>query len=286
MLSGQRASADICSNFGSRIIWIVVGKEQSRFNVHQSRLKNTSFFEQHGEAPNKAEKVVRTAAAYPTPEQTDRIPDSPLSQARTIKEEDGVVARSVEEEEEEEHDEPKLIDYHLHGKYFHERRPFEMFIRWLYNEGPKAFQTYTHCKVALKAYCLARYYDAYGLQNLLLDRFREYYTSKNIKFDDLNWIINKLGDELAVSPLTRYLIEQVAYEIADNGLAEFKKSNWFFKTYLEEGDRKIRLTLVAIIAAHAQSGKGEDPAIADFNFHVGERGDQAGVWLMPTDDWL
>ena len=275
---------DIDSDFGSRIIWILVGKEQFKFNIHQSRLQNTSFFKQHGEPPTKAEKVARTAAAYSTSEQTDQMPDGPLSQVPTIKEEDGVDANSVDGEEE--HDEPKLIDYHLKDSYFHERKPFEVFIRWLYSEGPGSFKTHTDCKVALKAYCLARYYHAYGLQNLLLDRFREHYKTTRIKFDDLNWIINKLGDDSAASPLTRYLIEQVAYDIADHGLAEFNRNNWFFKMYLEEGDRKIRLTLVAIIAAHAESGKGEDPAVADLDFHVGERGDQAGVWLIPTDDWL
>ena len=228
----------------------------------------------------------RTAAAYPTPERPDRIDDSPLSQAPTIKEEENVVATSVEEEEEEEVNEPKLIDYHLKDKYFYECKPFEMFIRWLYSEGPRSIKGLANLKVALKAYCLARYYDAYGLQNLLLARFREYYSQVNIKFDDLNFVIGKLGDEPAASPLTRYLIEQVAYEIADHGLAEFKKDNWFFKKYLEEGDRKIRLTLFGLIATHAQTRKRQDPAIAEFDFHVGEKGDQGGVWLIPTDDWL
>ena len=214
------------------------------------------------------------------------MPDSPFSQAPTIKEEDSVVARSVEEEEEEEVNEPKLIDYHLKDKYFHERKPFEMFIRWLYSEGPRSIKGQANLKVAQKAYCLARYYDAYGLQNLLLDRCREYYSQINIKFEDLNWIIGKLGDDPAASPLTRYLIEQVAYEIAVHGLTDFKKDNWFLRAYLEEDDRKIRLTLFGLIATHAQTGKRKNPATAEFDFHVGEKGDQGGVWLIPTDDWL
>lgn len=256
----------------------MVGKKRAKFNVHQSRLQQTAFFRQHGTPPSKAEKEERTAAAFPLPNPVPNISSLAAHENTEVKEEE---AAEVVEVPEQHSGEPKLIDYCLDDKFFHEPKSFDAMIKWLYHEGPPQFKTYRDCRVALKTYCLARFYDAFGLQNLLLDRFREYFAEKKIKFDDLNYIINKLGDDPSASPLTRYLIAQVAFEIAENGFAEFSKDNWFMEKYLVESDRKIRLTLFEFVAHHAEHGKGEDPAAADYNWHVVADGDHQRYWDTP-----
>ena len=54
------------------------------------------------------------------------------------------------------------------------------FAAWLYKDPPTTPTNKVQCKNLLQAYVLARQYNAYGLQNIILDRFRDHHSEYNL----------------------------------------------------------------------------------------------------------
>ena len=265
-----------------------------RFNVHEQRLRKTSFFEKHGEPPVQDEQQpgvqaqgingmangqtqydMEGTANIKSEDVGSRLPNGMIEATRTN---DNLSSA---------HPQASAVHYTLEGNNFSDPKAFKIFVDWLYKEYPEPIQTRRQIQIALKAYVLALEYNAYSLQNMLLDRFREHYTWNKVKFDDLIWVINwvEVGkpDGARVAALTSYLIEQVAFEISDNGYDEFEKENWFFKPYLEEGERKHRRDLVRVLARHAHSARPTDPATKEFGWYVATEGVEAGIWREPRE---
>ena len=53
-------------------------------------------------------------------------------------------------------------------------------MNWLYNEPIKTPNSKMQYKNLMQAYVLARMYNAYSLQNLIVDRFRDHYSHFNM----------------------------------------------------------------------------------------------------------
>lgn len=161
---------------------------------------------------------------------------------------------------------------------FHTVGAFKVLTAWLYNEPPTIPANKTQCKHLLQAYVLARLYNAYQLQNHILDRFRDFHTTFKVDFDNLIWLANRIEDSIAC-PLTAYFVEQAAFEIADLGFAEFEGANIFLNTFLREGEWEIRVELFKALAKHAQASGGrlDDPAKSlERDWHVETAGENAG----------
>lgn len=170
------------------------------------------------------------------------------------------------------------IDYIIAPRDEEAARAFGIFAEWVYNEGPQSISTRGDVSVFLKAYKYAREYDAWSLQNQILEKFREHHVLHAVHMDDLTWLINKFGDDANATPLTRYILEQIAHEICSNGVNEFLRTNAFLKHFLEDSSRKARFALFSIIAQHARRGRLTDPASSKNDWKVHESGDNAGKW--------
>ena len=120
------------------------------------------------------------------------------------------------------------------------------------------------CKFFLQAYLLAEKYNWDRLQNDIVDCFRKYHTKFTVNLDHLMWMVENTGDNTAL-PMTAYLVQQIAYEIADEGIEKYAQNNKSFENFMVEGDRVVRYELVKAIAhrATAAGRRAADPATSD-----------------------
>jgi hypothetical protein len=163
--------------------------------------------------------------------------------------------------------------YHITDE-MHTPEAFTTFADWLYNTRPSVPETKEYCKSLLQAYVLAVYYEVTLLQNAIIDCFREHHTRVTVDLDHLVWMTNHNGDNTRL-PMTAYLVQQIAYEIAQEGIEKYEKKNKSLPQYMKEGDSFVRYELVKAIAHRTQSSvkKAGDPATSD-----------AGKWYVTELD--
>ncbi|RMZ81690.1 hypothetical protein DV737_g2397, partial [Chaetothyriales sp. CBS 132003] len=215
----------------------------------EDRLRKTAFFHRHGEAGahvlTKRERSGTTALAA----LDSAIPSKAESKA-TVKSEDDAANRCVMQP-----DCTGDAHYELPCNTDQDFWAFKIFADWIYSEQPRRLKTRPDVKVALKAYMLALAYEAYSLQNALVDRFREYHREHVIDFRDLTFLIDRVegikSGCMKSAPLTSYMIEQVAHEICVNGYDKFEQDNWSFQNFINDGDRRHRSDLVRAISCFA-----------------------------------
>lgn len=161
--------------------------------------------------------------------------------------------------------------YHLEGGVY-EAAAFEIIVNFMYNQPPVAPKNRAECRTQLRAYVLALNYKIIPLQDALIDCVRQYHRHYNVSFENLTWLIHRLGEgpEVPVVPMMRYIINQIAFEVCSQSYDEFARENPIFETFLSEGDRPIRAALVhaiSDISSHVLSKATEtdrarlDPAI-------------------------
>lgn len=170
------------------------------------------------------------------------------------------------------------VDYQIEEKDSLAPKAFRIFVEALYNEEPAEILDRETLRIALKAYKFARIYNAFVLQNRIVERFREHYITHKIKFDELLWVIKMFGDDANSTPLTRYLFEQIAHDISTRGFEAFSRDNGYLKFYLIEQQRQTRFALFAILARLSHDRRVPDPAEGRNEWRVVERGPTAGAW--------
>lgn len=256
----------------SNVISIIVGDNNTNFNIHVDKLSATQFFE--------VEKIIPEVSANQTIF-TEYKSDNPETEGSRL---------FFEETAEDCHTNfspctypnTGAQSYKLSGKH-HRPAAFNIFVEWLYNDPPKPIRAWVDIKPLLQAYALALRYKAYPLQNLIIERFRQYHAKTSIKFSNLIWLANhsgeKAGEERSPCPLLLYFIQQVAYEIAVGGFDEFSRENVDLNTFLAESDLwRTRLALFKAIAKCSQASKSllNDPAKGLSLLRVVESGEEAG----------
>ncbi|KIX03576.1 uncharacterized protein Z518_07129 [Rhinocladiella mackenziei CBS 650.93] len=247
--------------YSRQTLHITVGRSKEPFHVHYSHLERTAFFEIHGTpaaARSRAPSVSgdRNPTVSPDPVKQEEDVDAPGSDA------DSNANMLVEES-------PSTPVYHLDGRC-HDPASFEVIVNWLYNISPKKPVTRNQCRTLLKAYVLALTYKITLLQDALIDCFRQYHQDYNIVFEDLIWLVNRLEEtrEVLTVPMVRYLVDQIAWEISQQGYATFTSHNIFFETFLIEGNRPIRKTIFEAVADLLRPTRPGDPAIGPSRYRV------------------
>lgn len=201
---------------------------------------------------------------------------------KTIKLEDGEAApvqnpTGLSPEDQALLDDPP--DYLIAPGDYRAAKAWGYFASWIYNEEIPMLKAQTDVTIALKAYRYARYYDAWELQNTILDRFRQHYLVHKVGMKELTDLTNKFGDDANATPLTRYIVEQIAYDITTRGFYEFANENGWIDYFLKEGDRKIRHAMFIILSRHANNnGIPKDPAENHREWKVLVAGENAGSW--------
>ena len=158
----------------------------------------------------------------------------------------------------------------------HEPQAFNVLVKWLYNQRPETIQYKQEKKVLLRAYRLALRYNAYGLQNLIIEGFREFHQDSAVEFEDLLWLAHR---EKIRTPFIQYLLEQTAYEIATNGFESFITENEMFqKTFANNTLPKIQFDILRRVARHAEVAANmlKDPAKGFGQWLIEEDGPNAG----------
>ncbi|ETN39923.1 uncharacterized protein HMPREF1541_06150 [Cyphellophora europaea CBS 101466] len=271
----RRASHD----FGGQVVIIVVGPARDEFSVHANRLNKTGFFGRHG-MPGQAIEV-----------EVSNHDDSPAlaTEQAGVKQEQAGDNNQGESQAADQS--PTLVgtpanpstiiraDYVIAPRDSHSAKAFRIFVESLYSEEPGEIEHRLGLNIALKAYQFAWEYDAYSLQNLLVERFRTHYRTHKVRIDELLWLIKKFGDDANATPLTRYVLDQIAHDLASRGYDSFIKDNQFLEQYLEEASRKTRLSLFAIITRYAHDRRHPDPAEGKNLWRVVESGVAAGEWV-------
>jgi hypothetical protein len=210
------------------------------FNVLEVFLKKkTSFFHHHG--------------APPTLEKKD---DNGNSRTNSGVDTDNVVDLDMETDIE-------AVHYHI-STDIHTPEAFKMFVDWLYNTKPSTPETQEECRFLLQTYVLAVQYDAAPLQNDIIDCLRKYHVKATVDLNHLIWLTDHTKDNTGL-PMTAYLVQQIAYEIADQGVEKYEKHNKYLPNYMREGDCFVRYELVKAIAHLATSAerKAGDPATSE-----------------------
>lgn len=243
--------------------------------IHANRLAKTSFFNVHPLGPRPEVKIKAT------PTQPN---DLPAWGSEEIKDEKDVNAGETMDVD---GGPTKLVDYHLEEKDSLAPLAFGIFVNALYNDEPAEIKDRESLKISLKAYRFAMQYHAYVLQNRILERFREHYQSHKIKWDEIQWVLRMFGDDANATPLTRYLFEQVAHDLATRGFNAFNNENKYLKDYyLEQGSRKARSALFEILVRHAHTPRHPDPAEGRNDWRVIESGPTAGEWVAEPFDGI
>jgi hypothetical protein len=237
------------------MVRIHVGPSRKEFSVHANRLVKTGFFSYHVGENRASPDMAANMPIKPDPDSNNHelLPEGIIQDANAV-------------------------HYVLSPQDQMAAEAFAIFVEWVYKEEPRSIQDRDDVFIFLKAYKYAWDYQAYSLQNQLVDKFREHYCTHSIKFDDLVWMIKRFGDDGSATPLTRYILEQVAYEIAHCGWNEFCHDNKFLRSYIEENTRKIRVALFAMLVKQAHRGRLTDPAASKNVWKVVETGDNAGTW--------
>lgn len=264
---------------------LTVGSKKIIFNIHEDLLEiKTSFFNVH---PTPNGGTVSTCPVVPgsdpvpkretSPDTGPNLPESgsqastPMTgTAKTDPDTSRMIAsvltsptNAVESFAISTEREEVAVDYHLD---IHYDRAFAIFVDWLYNTPPNDPATSSQCKILIQAYLIALKYSAVELQNLLIECIRRYHSSKQVDFDMLFiYLLNRYGDDPDCK-LIGYLVDQIAYEIAEEGIEKFHEHNAGFDNFLRHrpGGGLVRGSLVwslAIIASSAKSGdRIMDPA--------------------------
>ena len=281
--SGSRSCN--ASKYGRQIILITVGPARVRFHVHTAHLEPTAFFEVEGQPPTPAD---RGSQSRDTPVSRDR--DETVSPP-PIKTEPGSEGFSDSTSDQatlmEQLSSPPI--YHLDG-HFYDPAAFEMVVNWLYNQSPKKPNTPTQRRNLLRAYVLAGIYRITKLQDALLDCLRRYHQEFSVILEDLNWLVNRLGDgpECHELPMVRYLCDQIAWEAKSQGYDAFAKQNLLLESFLAEKSRPIRKVLFKAIVnlAHGQDVPLIDPATGPNRWRAGDQGplEQEQPDIIAIDD--
>lgn len=165
----------------------------------------------------------------------------------------------------------EAVHYHI-STDIHTVEAFKTFVDWLYNTKPRAPENYEECKFLLQTYVLAVLYQAAPLQNDIMDCLRKYHTKATADLNHLIWLTDHTKDNTGL-PMTAYFVQQIAYEIADQGIEKYEKHNKYLPKYMRQGDRFVRYELVKAIAHLATSAgrKAGDPATSDAsNWYITE----------------
>lgn len=252
----------------------LVGPDFEEFSVHGNRLNKTAFFDVHGypkEAPQLEVPIPQTDSteagnASSNGHDNDNVKDE--QDPSSVSDGEANTSETV----------IKKVDYQISARDTLAAKAMRIFVEALYNEEPGTIRDRESLKTALKAYQFARKYKHWVLQNHLLERFREHYMSHKIKMDELQWLVKMFGDDANATPLTRYILEQIAFEISARGINTFHAENGYFKFFLAEGDRQTRSALFSILARHAHDPRHPDPAQGKNEWRVVESGPTAGAW--------
>lgn len=257
------------ARFSQRTLLILVGHERVPFHVHPTQLANTAFFEAHGNPTTAADRDEqgRDESSVPgmnTPpieikEDPDRSP--------TLALEPDLESTTLE------------ADYVLTGKAL-QPAAFEVVVKYLYNQPPDAPKIRAQCRTSLQAYVLALRYKMSGLQDMIVSNFRQYHQEYTVSFEDLLWLINRLGDSPASHcvPMIRYFADQVAFEITSQGYEKFLDTNSLFHDFLTVGRRPIRAVVFEAVVNIARTIP-VDPAIGPNRWTVAN-----SVDARPTPD--
>lgn len=251
------------------MINVAVGAQREEFSIHGNRLNKTGFFAVHGfpeEAPHLAIPIPQT--------ETDAEAGNDHDNVKAEQQSNG----GGDGESNSGQNQAQMFDYQIAARDFQAPKAFRVFVEALYNEEPDPITDREGLKTALKAYKFAREYQHWVLQNRLLERFREHYNTHKVKLDEFLWMVKHFGDDADATPLTRYILEQIAYDISNRGFNTFSGENIYLKHYLEEGQRATRAALFAILARHANDPRHPDPAQGKNEWRVVESGATAGEW--------
>ncbi|OAP61917.1 hypothetical protein AYL99_04120 [Fonsecaea erecta] len=266
--------------YANPTIQIVVGRTkrtQQLFHVHYAFLEKTDFFSVHGPPP-----LPTATATAPTPTRGWVSMNSPAAteNAATPEPDEVKVEQDIEDQTAETGEysgaSPTATGgaanapaYNLQGLIY-EPAAFEVVVNFLYNEPPLPPSSSTEYRILMKAYILALQYRMPGLQDDLIDCFRNFHKEHRIRFADLFWISGRIGDGEAVCevPLIQYFVHQIAFEIFQGGYDSFVQRNDDFERFLTQGDRPLRKRLFRAIAQVAQVKKPEDPALGPNRWRV------------------
>lgn len=245
--------------FSQRTLLILIGNERVPFHVHPTQLANTAFFEAHGNPTTAADREEQgrdesTVPGMNTPsieikQDPDRSPTlAPEPEPTTLE-----------------------ADYVLTGKVL-QPAAFEVIVKYLYNQPPDSPKIRAQCRTSLQAYVLALRYNMFGLQDMIVSNFRQYHQEYTVSFEDLLWLVNRLGDSPAshTIPMIRYFADQIAFEITNQGFEKFLDSNSLFHDFLTIGDRPIRAVVFEAVVNIARTIP-VDPATGPNKWTVANR---------------
>ena len=267
------------------IIKIKIGQGESRteshdFQIYENVLRQeTSFFEIHGEpkrAATRHDSVIASDDDNVTvkPEDSESVTDGGITtsagatdQPRTTLDHEYTATPLPDE---------KLATdqyhYHIMEKH-HIPESWHMFQCWLMKRPVAVPKDKKSCRLVLQVYMLAIRYNVFALQNEVIDCLRQYHAESPVSIEDLIWVTNNTK-RLARCPLRMYLTEQVAYEMAFEGIDGYMAVNentWnHFLVNQEPRQQEIRTELFKILGRHAHAAKTklEDPAKGMRNWHV------------------
>ena len=159
-----------------------------------------------------------------------------------------------------------MSDYHLDIQHV---KAFEVFVNWLYNKAPTVPKSQAQAKTLIQAYLIALKYQAYPLQDLIVDCLRRHFAENTFSFDQLFiYLLNRHGDDPHCK-LIRYFVDQVAYEIYSRGYQPFKTEggNLGIDTFLKDRvGGVVRQALFIALAKLAHQAKEQkrivDPAVS------------------------
>jgi hypothetical protein len=251
------------------VLIFTVGPKKAPFNIHEALLQvKTAFFEVHTEQNGGTLKVQDGEAELDRTFKTETSPstDDIMSEGTV-----GILtpgpSSTMNETVSQEPKEVKeiLADYHLDTHFV---KAFAIFVNWLYNTPPQVPATAQNCKTLIQAYLIALKYRATGLQNLALNRIRQFHINHQVDFDlFFIYLLNRHGDDVHCR-LIKYFVDQIAYEIADSGVAEFDALNSGFEYFIRDRpEGKVRTALFHALGKIATAGKRgakiRDPAVGD-----------------------
>lgn len=237
---------------------IAIGRSSIVLNVYEDALKRTAFFKVEGapltdaQKESRLKKLLRPLISNPHP-----VIDLDKREIKT-EADDGPEQASI-----------TVADYYLYeqNKFILQPEAFKTFLLFLYDTPPVAITPDSPTRVMLQAYCLARRYQCADVQNGIIDLFRSYHIQQQVDFDDLIWMIPRVGDSTECL-MTAYLTEQVAYDVAKNTFEVFRNTNESIVQFITNGNSHIRLALFEAIARHAADTKIADPASSGRNWHL------------------
>jgi hypothetical protein len=256
--------------FSRPALHIAVGSPKKSFYVHIPQLAKTAFFDVHGRPAGAQEKDLQSQTKSPTPR------DATVTPPPMIKEEAELEETGLEGTEGNYIFVPQTgrgPDYDLSNPIL-QPAAFEIIVEWLYNKTPEVPRTRVETRTLLRAYILSTMYKMEPLQDILVDRLRKYHQEYHVSFDDLKWLIRRLGDnrETHLVPMVRYLVDQIAWEVYIQGFGQFVLNNPTFVDFLSLGDHPIRVLLFESLSILG-NGNHTDPATGLNRWRVRDRVD-------------